>query len=99
VHETVEPPRLIGCVAQAIVAGRREIEDEAAVAVWLASGLAAETFQLDFVRTGSGGLLTSYRFDRFAHDLHVLLPDPCTFSSNLRLISPKQRRRDAEPVE
>jgi small ligand-binding sensory domain FIST len=44
VQETVEPPRLIGCVAQAIVAGRREIEDEAAVAVWLASGLAAETF-------------------------------------------------------
>ena len=53
VQETVEPPALIGCVAQAIVAGHREIEDEAAVAVWLASGLAAETFQLDFVRTGS----------------------------------------------
>jgi small ligand-binding sensory domain FIST len=35
-------------------AGRRKIEDEAAVAVWLASGLAAETFQLDFVRAGSG---------------------------------------------
>ena len=76
VQETVEPPRLIGCVAQAIVAGRREIEDEAAVAVWLASGLAAETFHLDFVRTGSGGLLAGYRFDPSAHDLHLLLPDP-----------------------
>jgi len=54
----------IGYVAQAIVAGRHEIEDEPAVAVWLASGLAAETFQLDFVRTGSAGLLTGYRFDR-----------------------------------
>ena len=39
VQEMVEPPALIGCVAQAIVAGRRELEDEAAVAVWLASGL------------------------------------------------------------
>jgi hypothetical protein len=29
----------IGCVAQAIVAGRQEIEDEPAAAVWLASGL------------------------------------------------------------
>ena len=53
------------------------------MAVWLASGLAAETFQLDFVRTGSGGLLAGYRFDRSAHDLHLLLPDPYTFPSNL----------------
>ncbi len=83
VQEMVEPPALIGCVAQAIVAGRHEIEDEPAVAVWLASGLAAETFQLDFVRTGSGGLLTGYQFDRTAHDLHLLLPDPYTFPSNL----------------
>ncbi|HTQ16763.1 FIST N-terminal domain-containing protein, partial [Mycobacterium sp.] len=58
VQEMVEAPALIGCIAQAIVAGRHEIEDEPAVAVWLASGLAAETFQQDFVRTGSGGLIT-----------------------------------------
>ncbi|HET7668029.1 MAG TPA: FIST N-terminal domain-containing protein [Mycobacterium sp.] len=83
VHETVAPSALIGCIAQGIVAGRRELEDQAAVAVWLASGLAAETFQLDFVRTGSAGLLTGYLFDRSAHDLHLLLPDPYTFPSNL----------------
>ena len=83
VQEMVEPPALIGCVAQAIVAGRHEMEDEAAVAVWLASGLAAETFHLDFIRTGSGGLLAGYRFDRTAHDLHLLLPDPYTFPSNV----------------
>ncbi|HEY6649952.1 MAG TPA: FIST N-terminal domain-containing protein [Mycobacterium sp.] len=83
VREGVEPPALIGCVAQAIVAGPREIEDEAAVAVWLASGLAAETFHLDFVRAGSGGLLAGYQFDRTAHDLYLLLPDPYTFPSNL----------------
>ena len=83
VQQMVEPPALIGCVAQAIVAGRQEIEDEPAVAVWLASGLAAETFQLDFVRTGSGGLITGYRFDPTAHDLHLLLPDPYTFPSSL----------------
>jgi small ligand-binding sensory domain FIST len=83
VQEMLQPPALIGCVAQTIVAGRREIEDEPAVAVWLASGLAAETFQLDFVRTGSGGLLTGYRFDRTTHDMHLLLPDPYTFPSSL----------------
>jgi small ligand-binding sensory domain FIST len=83
VQETIEPPALIGCVAQTIVAGRRELEDEAGVAVWLASGLAAETFQLDFVRTRSGGVLAGYRFDQSSHDLHLLLPDPYTFPSNL----------------
>ncbi len=82
VQETLEPPALIGCVAQTIVAGRHEMEDKAAVAVWLASGLAAETFQLDFVNTGSGGLLTGYRFDRTAHDLHLLLADPYTFPAS-----------------
>ncbi|MBV8293099.1 MAG: FIST C-terminal domain-containing protein [Mycobacterium sp.] len=83
VQEIVEPPALIGSIAQTIVAGSHEMEDESAVAVWLASGLAAETFQLDFARTESGGLITGYRFDRTAHDLHLLLPDPYTFPSSL----------------
>jgi small ligand-binding sensory domain FIST len=83
VQEIVEPPALIGSIAQTIVAGGHEMEDESAVAVWLASGLPAETFRLDFVSTGSGGLLTGYRFDRTAHDLHLLLPDPYTFPSSL----------------
>ncbi|OMC19064.1 FIST N-terminal domain-containing protein [Mycobacterium sp. SP-6446] len=83
VQRIVEAPALIGCIAHGIVAGRREIEDGPAVAVWVASGLAAETFALDFVRTGSGGLITGYQFDRTAHDLHLLLPDPYTFPSSL----------------
>jgi small ligand-binding sensory domain FIST len=85
VQEIVEPPALIGCIAQAVVAGRHEMEDEPAVAVWLASGLAAETFRLNFVPTDSGGLLTGYRFDHAAHDLHLLLPDPYTFPAKLLL--------------
>ncbi|ORV96921.1 FIST signal transduction protein [Mycobacterium kyorinense] len=83
VQEVAEAPALIGCVAQAIIAGRREIEHEPAVAVWLASGLAAETFHLDFVRTDTGALITGYRFDRTAHDVHLLLPDPYTFPADL----------------
>jgi small ligand-binding sensory domain FIST len=83
VQQIVEAPALIGCIAQGIVAGGQEIEDEPAVAVWLASGPAAETFHLDFVRTGSGGLLTGHQFDPTARDLHVLLPDPYTFPVHL----------------
>ncbi|MFE9322960.1 FIST N-terminal domain-containing protein [Nocardia sp. NPDC052278] len=86
VHQTVQVPALVGCVAQAIVAGRREIEDEPAVAVWLASGLpAAETFQLDFVRTATGGVLAGYRFDKAARDFHLLLPDPFSFPADILL--------------
>jgi small ligand-binding sensory domain FIST len=83
VHQTVEPPALIGCLAQAVIAGRHEMEDQPAVAVWLASGLAAETFRLNYVPTDSGGLLTGYRFDQAADDLHLLLPDPYSFPSKL----------------
>lgn len=67
------------------MAGRRELENEPAVAVWLASGLAAETFQLDFVRTGSGALIAGYQFDSAAKDLHLLLPGPYTFPAQLLL--------------
>jgi small ligand-binding sensory domain FIST len=83
VHETIEPPALIGCIAQAVIAGSREMERQPAVAVWLVSGLPAETFELDFVATGTGGLLTGYRFEPAAHDLHLLMSDPYTFPSHL----------------
>jgi small ligand-binding sensory domain FIST len=87
VHQMVRVPALVGCVARAVVAGRREIEDEPAVAVWLASGLpaAAETFQLDFVRTATGGLLAGHRFDKAVRDFHLLLPDPYSFPADLLL--------------
>jgi small ligand-binding sensory domain FIST len=83
VRRMLRPPALVGCVAQTIVAGRHELEDQPAVAVWLASGLPAETFQLEFVRTASGGLLTGYRFDQSTQDVHLLLPDPYTFPAHL----------------
>ncbi|MFR9751501.1 FIST N-terminal domain-containing protein [Nocardia sp. 004] len=85
VQDTVRAPALVGCVAQAVVAGRREIEDEPAVAVWLASGLPAETFQLDFLRTSSGGLLAGHHFDKSTRDFHLLLPDPYSFPAELLL--------------
>lgn len=97
-QEIVEPPALVGCVAQAVVAGRHEFEDESAVTVWLASGLPAETFRLDFIRAGSGGLLSGYRFDRTGDDLHLLLPDPYTFPSHLLIEHLNTDRPDATLV-
>ncbi|MGH3520618.1 MAG: FIST signal transduction protein [Haloechinothrix sp.] len=85
-REAVQPEALIGCVAEAVVAGRREVEDGPAVAVWLASlPHAAETFHMEFVRTLSGGLLAGYRFDRGTDDFHLLLPDPYSFPADVLL--------------
>ena len=46
------PERVIGCVAEAVVGGDREVEGGPAVAVWLASlPEPVETFHMEFVRT------------------------------------------------
>jgi small ligand-binding sensory domain FIST len=90
VHEAVGPESLIGCVAEAVVAGPREVEDEPAVAVWLASFPApVRTFHMTFVRTGSGGVLAGWRFEDDAGSptppVHLLIADPFSFPADLLL--------------
>ena len=86
VHEHARPNALVGCVAQAVVAGRRELEREPAVAVWLAAlPQPAETYRLEFLRTSSGGLLSGYQFGVTAPGVHLLLPDPYTFPTQALL--------------
>lgn len=83
VHEFAQPDALVGCVAEAVVAGRREIEREPAVVVWLAVlPRPAETFHMEFLRTPTGGLFGGYQFDKTGTDLHLLLPDPHTFPTH-----------------
>ena len=68
---------LIGCVAQAVAGGAREVESEPAVSLWLAADLGpVETFAMEFVRTPSGGAFGGYRF---AAGSHLMLCDPFTF--------------------
>jgi small ligand-binding sensory domain FIST len=51
------PERVIGCVAETVVGGDREVEGGPAVAVWLASlPEPVETFHMEFVRTSQGGV-------------------------------------------
>jgi small ligand-binding sensory domain FIST len=86
VHEFARPDALVGGVAEAVVAGRREVEDEPAVAVWLAAlPEPAETFHMEFLRTGTRGIFAGYQFDRDSMDLHLLFPDPRTFPAHLLL--------------
>jgi len=85
VRETAGVERAIGCVAEAVVGGRREVEDGPAVAVWLAA-LPGEvrTFSLGFARTSEGGVLHGHRLEPGPR-AYLLLADPYTFPADLFL--------------
>lgn len=70
---------LIGAVAEGVIGGGREIEDEPAVSLWLASGIGAvETFDVEYLGTPSGGLFAGHRFEAGGGP-YVLLCDPFSF--------------------
>jgi small ligand-binding sensory domain FIST len=74
---------LIGCVAEAVAGGAREVESGPAVSLWLAADLGpVETFAMEFVRTRSGGAFGGYRFGLGPH---VLISDPFTFPADVLL--------------
>ena len=77
-RETGQIP-LIGCVAEAVAGGSREVESEPAVSLWLAAELGpVETFTMEFVRTPSGGAFGGYRFEQAA-GVSLMICDPFTF--------------------
>jgi small ligand-binding sensory domain FIST len=74
------PVPLIGCVAEGVVGGGREVESDPAVSLWLAAGLGpVETFAMDFVGTPSGGAFGGYLFGPSPQGVHLMLCDPFTF--------------------
>jgi small ligand-binding sensory domain FIST len=71
---------LIGCVAEAVAGGAREVESAPAVSLWLAADLGpVETFAMEFARTPSGGAFGGYRFGPGPAGAHLLICDPFTF--------------------
>jgi small ligand-binding sensory domain FIST len=82
----VGPTRVIGCVAETVVGGDREVEVGPAVAVWLASlPEPVETFHMEFVRTSEGGVFGGYRFEESAPAACLLIGDPFSFPTDLLL--------------
>src|SRR5207245_4349009 len=83
IHEVVSPSALIGCVAEAVIGGRREVEEGPAVSVWLgALPGEVESFHMQFVPAESGSVFAGWRFD--SHDaedrsLTLMICDPFTF--------------------
>jgi len=80
VAEQAGPVPLIGCVADGVIGGAREVESDAAVSLWLAAGTGpVETFSMDFVRTESGGAFGGYLFGPDGAGVHLMICDPFTF--------------------
>ena len=83
VRRTARPERVVGCVAEMVVEGDREVERGPAVAVWLASlPQPAETFHMEFVRTSEGGVFAGYRFEEGGPGPYLLIGDPYTFPTD-----------------
>jgi small ligand-binding sensory domain FIST len=77
------PIPLIGCVAEAVVGGAREVETGPAVSLWLAAELGrVDAFAMEFVRTPSGGAIAGYRFEPDQPGVHLMLCDPFTFPAD-----------------
>ena len=80
------PERVIGCVAETVVGGDREVEEGPAVAVWLAClPEPVETFHMEFVRTSEGGVFGGYRFEEAGPGPYLLIGDPFSFPTDLLL--------------
>lgn len=85
IREVADVP-LIGCVGESVVEGSREVEDEPAVAVWLSAHEGGvQTYQMEFLRTESGGALAGWQFDPGAGGVHLMIADPFTFPADLLL--------------
>jgi small ligand-binding sensory domain FIST len=83
VTEETGPVPLIGCVAEAVAGGAREVESEPAVSLWLAADLGpVETFAMEFVRTATGGAYGGYRFGPDPAGVHLMICDPFTFPAD-----------------
>ena len=86
VTEQTGPFPLIGCVAEAVVGGSREVESGPAVSLWLAADVGpVETFSMSFVRTASGGAYGGYRFEPNRPGVYLMICDPFTFPADYLL--------------
>ena len=81
VRERLGAHALVGCSAQGVVGGGREIEEGGGVAVWAASlpGGSAEAFHLEASMASPGTLAVTGLPDLDEADAVILLVDPYTF--------------------
>ena len=94
---------LMGCTGESIVGGDREIEDEPAVSLWLASlpGTTVNLMHLEFERTPDGGSFTGWRAELAEPwppgAAMLLLGDPFSFPAD-ELVRRMNEDRPGVPV-
>ena len=82
VREVTGQMPLIGCVAESVISGAREVETDPGVSLWLAEGTGpVETFSMEYLQEPSGGVFAGYHFERDS-GLHVLICDPFSFPAD-----------------
>ena len=84
IHEAAAPAHVIGCTAEGVVGGSKEVEAKAAVSVWLAE-LPGEvqTFHLEYEGSPEKGELAGWNEEEA--DAFVVLCDPFSFPADLLL--------------
>jgi small ligand-binding sensory domain FIST len=91
VREQLRPASLLGCVAEGVVGGTRELEDGPGVALWAGAlpGARVETFHLEAVAAGDGLVVSGFPELDEEPTLVTMLVDPFTFpaGSFLRLLN------------
>jgi small ligand-binding sensory domain FIST len=71
---------LIGCVGESVIGGGREIEDAPAVSLLLGADVGpVESYDMQFVRTPSGGAFGGYLFEPGQDGAQVMICDPYGF--------------------
>jgi small ligand-binding sensory domain FIST len=91
VREELGPANLLGCVAEGVVGGTRELESGPGLALWAGAlpGARVETFHLEAVPAGEGLAVTGFPELEDEPALVTILVDPFTFpaGSFLRLLN------------
>ena len=98
VEEELAPRHLLGCVAEGVVAGMRELETGPGAAVWAASlpGAEIETFHSLAVATDEGVAVTSFP-ELDGADLVALVVDPFSFPA-AGFLSKLNEEEDSAPL-
>jgi small ligand-binding sensory domain FIST len=74
---------LIGCVGEAVIGSGQEAEGEPAVSVLIAADAGqVESYEMEFVRTATGGAFGGYLFEPGPH---LMIADPYSFPVDLLL--------------
>ncbi len=77
---------LIGCVAESVIGGGREVEDDPAVSMLLGADIGAvESYEMEFILTRGGGAFAGYLFEPGMGGAHVMICDPYSFPADALL--------------